>query len=497
MEKAKEILRLSQMGLSQRDVANSVGCSLGMVNAVLAKVKEAGVSDPLSLETKELGSIIYPPGKSNGKTVPDFEYVDREMKRKGVTLFLLWEEYKMRNPEWCMYSQFCAKYREYRKINSVYMRKIYKAGERMLVDWAGLTMKYLNGKGEEKPAYIFVAVLPASSLLYAEPLFDMKMESWIQAHVNAFEYFGGVPRLLVPDNTKTAVTKANRYESELNRTYKEMADHYGCAIVPTRPRSPTDKAPVETGVQIIERRIISKLRHSKFLSFEEIAEAFHAELEAVNEQPFQKLPGSRRSMFIETEQYELMKLPAQKYEYAHFKQSKAGFDYHVALDKSQYYSVPYQYAGKNVLLRWNSRTIEVFYEGERIACHVRNYDPRIRFITEPSHMPESHMAVSDWSPSRFISWASKTGNKTKEYIALLLKQKDHPEQAFRTCAAILRIASKVTKEQMEQACTEAAAQNIYSYTYFSRLLENHGSLEPVLHGNLRGKDYFKGESRVK
>jgi len=496
MEKAKEILRLSQMGLSQRDVASGIGCSLGMVNAILAKVKEAGVTEPLGLETKELGSIVYPPGKSKEKTEPDFKHVDREMKRKGVTLFLLWEEYKMKNPEGCMYSQFCTKYREYRKMNSVYMRKVYKAGERMLIDWAGLTMKYSNGKDGEKTVYIFVAVLPASSLLYAEPFHDMKMESWIQGHVNAFEYFGGVPRLLVPDNTKTAVTKASRYEAELNKAYKEMAKHYGTVIVPTRPRAPTDKAPVETGVQIVERRIIAKLRHYKFLSFDELAQAFNTELEMVNDQPFQKLPGSRRSVFLETEQNELMKLPSQRYEYAHFKQAKAGFDYHVALDKNQYYSVPYQYSGKNVLVRWNSRTVEVFFEGDRIACHIRNNNPHMRYITEPSHMPESHRAVSDWSPRRFISWAAKTGIKTKEYIALLLSRSEHPEQAFRTCAAILRLASTVAKERMEETCDLAVARNIYSYIYFSRLLENGNSNKPVIHENLRGKDYFKGDSHV-
>ena len=497
MEKAKEILRLSlQMGLSQREVAGAAGCSLGMVNAVLAKVKQAGVKAPLLLETKELGSIIYPPGNDKGKTEPNFEYIDREMKKKGITLFLLWEEYKLKNPQGYMYTQFCTKYREYRKKNSVYMRKFYKAGERMLVDWAGLSMKYSNGKDGEKTTYIFVAVLPASSYLYAEPLCDMKLESWIQGHVNAFEYFVGVPRILVPDNTKTAVTKISRYDSELNRTYKEMADHYGCAIVPTRPRSPTDKAPVETAVQIIERRIISKLRHSLFLSLQELSQAFKEELEALNTQPFQKLPGSRRSMFLETEQHELMRLPSCRYEYAQFKQAKAGFDYHVALDKSQYYSVPYQYAGQQVLLRWNSRILEVFCGGERIACHIKNTDPRKRFITDPHHMPESHKAVADWSPQRFMSWAAKTGIKTKEYISSLLKQKEHPEQSFRTCAAILRIASTVTKEQMEQACALAMAENIYSYAYFVKLLENRKNKEPVIHDNLRGKDYYKGETNV-
>ena len=496
MEKAKEILRLSQMGLSQREVASGTGCSLGMVNAVLARVMEAGVQDPLSLETKELGAIIYPAGKGNGtgKGEPDFEHVDREIKKKGITLFLLWEEYKMSNPEGCMYSQFCAKYRSYRKKNTVYMRKTYKAGERMMVDWAGLTMKYSNGSGEEKTAYVFVAVLPASSYMYAQPLDDMKIENWITGHINAFEYFGGVPRLLVPDNTRTAVTKAGRYEAELNKTYKEMADHYGTAIVPTRPYRATDKAPVETGVQIVERRIIAKLRHTRFLSLDELSEAFDVELQLLNDQPFQKLPGSRSSVFLEIERHELMRLPSLRYEYAQFKQAKAGFDYHVALDKAHYYSVPYHYAGREVLIRWTMRTVEVYSDGDRIACHVRNMDPRKRYVTEPSHMPDSHRAVADWSPGRFKSWAAKTGVKTMEYITSLLEHKEHPEQMFRTCAAILRLTASVTRQRMEEACALAMARHIYSYTYFSQLLEATKQGKPVIHENLRGKDYFKGDA---
>jgi len=498
MEKAKEILRLSlELGLSQREVASGTGCSLGMVNAILARVKEAGVTDPLSLGTKELGSIIYPPGSGSRKAEPDFAYIDREIKKKGITLFLLWEEYKLEYPDGCMYTQFCSKYREYRKKNSVYMRKVYKAGERMLVDWAGLTMKYSEGTNIEKTAYIFVAVLPASSFMYAQPFPDMKMESWIKGHVGAFEYLGGVPLLLVPDNVKTAVTKASRYEPELNQTYREMAEHYGTAIVPARPYSATDKAPAETAVQIIERRIIAKLRHTRFLSLNELSEAFHTELEALNDQPFQKLQGSRRSVFLSTELHELKSLPSSRYEYAQFKQSKVGFDYHIALDKAHYYSVPYQYAGQEVLIRTTSHTVEVFCKGERIATHVRSMEAKKRFITDPSHMPESHKAVADWSPQRFLSWAAKTGAKTKEYIAWLLGQYKHPEQAFRTCAGILRIASTVTPKRMEEASSMALAQNIFSCAYFVKLLESTEKQEPIIHGNLRGKDYYKEESHVK
>jgi transposase len=496
MEKAKEILRLSLMkGLSIRDVANATGCSLGTVSAVLSRVKESGVSDPLNLGPKELGEIIYPAARDKSRAEPDCAHIDRELKKKGVTLTILWEEYKIQNPNGYMYTQFCDKYRKYRKENSVYMRRIFKAGEKMMVDWAGLTMQYLED-GREKAAYVFVAILPASSYMYAHPFPDMKMENWIEGHVNAFEYFGGVPYLLVPDNTKTAVNKANRYEAELNRTYQEMAKHYGTAVVPARPYSPTDKAPVETAVQIIERRIIAKLRHTRFMSIGELQDAVYELVEELNKQPFQKLQGSRLSAFLETERNELMRLPETRYEYAQFKQARAGFDYHIALDKTHYYSVPYQFAGKTVQIRSTSRTVEVFCDGERIACHVRSMNANRRYITDPSHMPESHRAVADWSPERFLSWAEKTGPKTREYIGFLLGRKDHPEQSYRTCAGILRLGSKAMPVKMEETCALALAHNIYSYTYFCKLLEDRKKQEPVMHENLRGKEYYKGDDHA-
>jgi len=492
MEKAKEILRLSlQMGLSQREVASGTGCSLGMINTVLGRVREAAVPDPFSLSDKELGSIIYPPAKKKEKEEPDFQHISREMKRKGVTLMLLWEEYRAEHSNGYMYTQYCTKYREYLKKNSVYMRKTYKAGERMLVDWAGLTMHYTDKNGKSHNVYVFVAVLPASSIIYAEPFGDMKMESWIQGHVHAFEYFGGVPRLLVPDNTRTAVSKANRYEPELNATYQEMARHFKTVIVPARPYSATDKAPVETSVQIVERRIIAKLRHSRFLSLDELTETFDEQLELLNDQPFQKQEGSRRSMFLATEQHELQKLPEQKYEYADNKQVKVGFDYHVALDKAHFYSVPYQYAGKMATIRWNSRIVEVFCEGERIACHMRSCENHSRYTTDPAHMPENHRVVADWSPQRFISWAAKTGEQTRQYITALLNHWEHPEQAYRSCAGILRLASTVTAKHMEAACAEALASSTYSYRHLAKILQRLHLTEPVIHENVRGKNYYQ------
>jgi transposase len=232
------------------------------------------------------------------------------------------------------------------------------------------------------------------------------------------------------------------------------------------------------------------------LSLEELAEAVHAEIETVNNQPFQKLQGSRRSVFQSTELYELSRLPSQRYECAQFKQAKAGFDYHVAVDKAHYYSVPYQFAGKEVLIRTTSRTVEVFSEGERIACHVRETDPRRRFTTEHFHMPENHKAVAGWSPGRFKSWAAKTGEKTKAYITWLLERKEHPEQAYRTCAGILRIAAAVKPQRMEEASENALVHNIFSYACFVKLLENRDFDKPLIHENLRGKDYFTGGSHV-
>jgi transposase len=238
------------------------------------------------------------------------------------------------------------------------------------------------------------------------------------------------------------------------------------------------------------------MRNCLFLSLEELIEAFDAELQALNGQPFQKQPGSRRSVFLETERHELMRLPPRPYEYAQFKQAKVNFDYHVALDKAHYYSVPCQFAGKTVRVRSTSRTVEIFCEGERIACHARSADARKRFITDPAHMPENHRAVAGWSPQRFLSWAEKTGMRTKAYIAWLLERAEHPEQAYRTCAGILRLASTASPQRMEEACADALAHNAYSYAYFAKLLEGKKNQQPIIHENLRGKDYYQGGGHV-
>jgi len=499
VEKTKEILRLhDELGLSQREIAAATGCSLGTVSSTLSKAKAADITYPVEMTAKQLGSALYPPKDGTGEekhSEPDLENIHREMQRKGVTLTLLWEEYKTAHPDGLMYTQFCQRYRDFRKQNDVYMRKQYKAGERLETDWAGLTLPY----GEGQKAYFFVAALPASACLYVEPFRDMESYSWITAHVNAFTYFGGVPRILVPDNCKTAVQKADYYDPNINRTYGEMARHYGVAVIPARPRKPRDKPHAENGVQIAERRIIAKLRNRQFLTFEEIREATLEELDRLNRQPFQKLPGSRLSVFLETEKLALRPLPASRFEYAEWKTVKAGMDYHVEFD-GRYYSVPYQYAGRQLDLRATANSIEVFCEHERIASHIRSYTRQMRYTTDEAHMPENHRAVADWTPERFLTWARKFGTATEDYIGWLMEQREVPEQAFKTCAGILRLGKDLPAGRMETVCTQAKTQNIFSYKYFKMLLQSLQNqptpAKPIEHINLRGSGYYGGETHA-
>jgi len=499
MEKAREILRQHlELGLSQREIAQSVKVSLGTVSNVITKARDTGIEYPLKLSNKELGSIVYPPTQKEGKrkyVEPNMEYIHKEMQKKGLTLTLLWEEYKTENPDGLMLTQFCERYRTFRKQNDVYMRKNYKAGERVMVDWAGLTMSYSDESGEECTAYMFVAVLPASTYMYVEAFRDMQEMSWIDAHIHTFEYFGGTPSIATPDNTKTGITKPEYYDPETNQTYGEMAKHYGVAIVPTRVYKPRDKAPVEKGVQIAERRIIAKLRHRQFHSFIELHEAVREQLDIVNQEPFKQLTGNRLTLFEEIEKPELRPLPSTRYEFAEWKRVKASMDYHVQYDY-HFYSIPYLFASKEMSVRATSNIIEVFCDHERIASHIRNYSTINRYTTLPEHMPSNHRAIADWTPERFVSWAKKFGPNTQGYISYLMRRREHPEQAYKTCAGILRMGETLATESMEAICSAAIEKNIYSYKYFSILFKQMASdkkpADPIQHKNLRGSGYYGG-----
>ena len=502
MDKAREVLRQHfELRLSQREIAQSVGTSLGTVSGIITKARAAGLGYPIKLSNKELGSILYPPPQKDGRrkaAEPDLEYIHREMQKKGITLTLLWEEYKSGNPDGLMLTQFCERYRAFRKQNDVYMRKIYKAGERVQIDWAGLTMPYTDETGDEREAYIFVAALPASSYLYAEPFRNMEESSWIDGHIHAFEYFHGVPLIVEPDNPKTAIISADHHDPVANKTYAEMARHYGVAIVPARVRKPRDKAHAEKGVQIAENRIISKLRNRQFHDFGELWVAVRDEVDTVNRTPFKKLPGSRLSVFLELERPELRPLPLTRYEFADWKKARAAMDYHVAYD-DHFYSVPYLYAGKQLEVRATSNAVEVFCDHERIASHIRCYSLRDRYVTLPEHMPSNHRAITDWTPERFDSWARKTGPDTREYIRFLMQRREHPEQAYKTCAGILRMGESLPKSGMEDICRAAKEKNIYTYKYFKILFTQMASdaagqkqPDPIQHENLRGSGYYGG-----
>jgi transposase len=490
----KDILRYSTAGLSQREIAAAAGSSLGTVNTVLARIKGAALNDPLSLKEHELAAIVYPtPRKKAGsKPEPDMQYIHAELRRPAVTLNLLWEEYKAACPDGFGRSQFCAKYAQFLKHQDVYLRKVYKAGDQAMVDWAGMTMEYRDLNGDSHRVYFFVAILPASSLIYAEPFMDMGLQAWIQAHINAFEYFGGVPRLVIPDNLKAAVTKVRRYESSLNKTYQEMARYYRTAVLPTRVRSPRDKGPVENAVRIVEQRIMAVLRDRQFYSFPHLRQEAFETLRRVNESPFQKLPLSRKELFEKTEKLFLRPLPPSPYEYAVFKTVKVNFDYHVQYE-GFYYSVPFEYARQQVEIRATTGTIEVLSGGDRIACHLRSYDPCRRYTTCNQHMPKNHQAMADWTPQRFITWALKIGKQTEAYILWLMEQREEPEQAFKTCTAILHMADTHRAQEMEQAAERAVGMRATSVTAFQLILKQvaNESPLPLEHENIRGAAYYQ------
>jgi len=474
MSKVKEILRLKyDVGLSLRDIAASCNCGKSTVDEILKRAQNANITWPCELNDKELLSLIYPPAERYSKyTEPDMEYIFQEMKKKNVTLILLWEEYKRDNPNGLMYTQFCERYKEFKKTNQISLHIEHKAGEEMQVDWAGSTIPYFEpSTGEEKQSYIFVAVLPASSYPFAYAYKDMTLPSWIDAHVRAFEYYGGVPRVTIPDNTKTAVKKADLVDPQLNPSYAEMARHYGTTLIPARVGKPKDKAADENMVLNISRRILAALRNHQFFSLHEINEAIKSELVRFINRPFQKMEGNRL---------------------------KVAFNYHVEYDGC-YYSVPFVHIGKPARIRAMVSVIEVFVDGVRIAAHTRNFNPYKRYKTLPEHMPDSHKAVTGWSAERFLAWAEKIGPQTKQLIAQILDSREYPVQTYRACMGIMRLSSNSSAENMEAASNEALQKRTYTYKYFSMILKQVSGKENVVatekivpNTNIRGAKAYAG-----
>jgi transposase len=501
MLKAREILRLRhELKLSLREIGQACNCGKSTVSEVLGRAEKAGITWPIVLSDKQLMSMLYPPVENKtSPPEPDIEYIFCEMKKKSVTLMLLWEEYKEKHPDGIMYTQFCERYRNFKKNNKISMHKEHKAGGEVEVDWAGDTMSYVEPQtGKIRSAYIFVAVLPASSYPFAYAYGDMKTSNWIDAHVRAYEYFGGVPKVTIPDNTKTAVINADRVDPVLNKSYSEMAKHYRTTLIPARAGRPKDKAADENMVGNVSRRIIAALRNRQFFSLYEINQAISEELMKLINRPFQKLEGNRLSAFEKIDKPFLQPLPTTKYEYSEWKETKVQFNYHVDFD-GFFYSVHYSHINSKCSVRATSKTIEIYIGSQRIAAYPRNYNTFKRYTTFPEHMPEGHKAVSGWSPERFLSWAEKVGPNTRELIKHILESREYPVQTYRTCMGIMRFSKSYSNEIIENASRETLDKNTCSYKYFSIILKqvrakaSQINTERIIaHNNVRGRSAFAG-----
>jgi transposase len=508
MRSIREILRLKfGQKLSNRAIAKSCAVSHTVINHYVLRAVEAGLTWPLSdsLDDAALEQLLHPAkgepiNQKGDKEMPSMQYLYQELKRKNVTLQLLWYEYRQANPQGHAYSWFCEQYRRWRKTLDVTMRQEHRAGEKLFVDWAGQTMPIQDGRtGEVRQAQIFIACLGASSYTYAEARLSQSLEDWTAAHVNAFAFFSGVPEIVVPDNLKAGVTKACRYEPELNPTYLELARYYGVAIIPARVKRPKDKAKVESAVGFAERFILAALRNRTFFSLAELNAAITEKLTELNNRKFQKLDASRRELFEQLDKPALKGLPAQPWEYAWWKRATVNIDYHIELER-HYYSVPYQLVGKSVDVRVTAATVEVLHKNKRIASHRRSTH-KGGFTTIAEHMPERHKKYLEWTPARIIKWAGETGPNTQKLVAAILSSRPHPQQGYRSCLGILRLSNLYGAQRLEAASARAFAIGACSYKSIESILktgldrqqlstQSRTAQLPRAHENLRGKNYY-------
>lgn len=506
MRRIREVLRLKhECALSHSQIAQVLRVSKGTVSNYLNQAAAAGITHnaALGLDDAALMARLYPQRYVYRRfAVPDFASVHRELKKKGVTLQLLWEEYR-EGARGIAYSRsrFCERYVAFVGTLKRSMRQTHVAGEKLFVDFAGQTVPiYEVAEGDASRAHIFVAAWGASHYTYAEARASETKPEWIGAHVNAFAFFGGCPVLLVPDQPRALVSRPDRYEPQLNRTYEALAEHYGCAILPARPAKPRDKAVAELAVQITERWILARLRHHRFYSLAELNAAIAELLALLNERPFQKLEGSRRSWFELLDRPAMRPLPSMPFEYAEFKRACVSrLDYHVEFDR-HYYSVPHALVGQEVELRVTRTTIEVLWRARRIASHARSHR-RGAYSTTPEHMPASHRAHREWTPQRLIDWAASIGAATQSVITHILQTKPHPEQGYRACLGMLALARKYGAERLEAACARAVSIGAKNRRSVLSILVAGLDRQPVqsgldldsplpAHPNVRGPNYY-------
>jgi transposase len=505
MRKIREVFRLKfDCDISNRQIAKSCKIARSTVAEYLFRFQQAALSWPLpqNLDDNQLEQLLYPqlPAlPAHERPVPDWSYIHQQLRQKSVTLMLLWQEYKERHPHGYQYSQFCHRYRQWAaKIDPV-MRQEHRAGEKMFVDYAGQTVPvYDLHTNQMREAQIFVAVLGASNYTYAEATWTQTLADWIGSHSRAFAFFGGVPKLVVPDNLKSGVSKACFYEPDINPSYLDMANHYGTAVIPARVRKPKDKAKVEVAVQVVERWILARLRNRQFFSLHQLNQAIAELLENLNNKAFQKLPGSRKSAFESLDRPALNPLPAQLYQFAEWKKATVNVDYHIEVER-HYYSVPHTLIKKKLDVRITNNTVECFYKNKRVASHIRSH-LKGRHSTIKEHMPKAHQKWAQWTPDRFIRWAGKIGPHTQKLIENVLNARTHPQQGFRSCLGILRLAKSYGDDRLEAACRRAVAIGGTSYRSVESILKHNldqkplpdqsAKSSPIEHNNIRGARYY-------
>lgn len=506
MRNLREILRLRlQAGLSLRQIKSAQRVSLGAVQKLVSQAAAHGLDWSMieQLDDAQLARLFYPESDtrvSNQFQLPDWVMVHQELKRKGVTKHLLWEEYTQSYPNRSYsYPQYCFLYQAWVKKQKRSMRQMHKAGDKLFVDYAGQTVPIVAGEsGEIRWAQIFVAVLGASNYTFCEATWTQSLPDWLGSHARTFAFLGGVPRLIVPDNLKSGVSEACRYDPDLNPNYQQLAAHYGVAIMPARPYKPQDKAKAEVGVQIIERWILAKLRHQTFFSLAELNQCIRALLVDVNHKPFKQLNGSRQQWFESLDKPALHPLPRQAYHYTDIKTVKVNVDYHIQYDR-HLYSVPHHLVGEKLELHAQDQLIELYFQHRRITSHVRTYRPGT--TTVPEHMPLRHEMHHQWSAGRLMNWAQDIGGDVLLWVKAQLTRKQHEQQAYRVCLGLLNLSRHYPAQRLNNACAIANQNHLYRLKQIKSILHSNQDqlvsesseplpLLPQAHANIRGPKSF-------
>lgn len=488
MTKYREILRLHSLGFSQQNIAYSCSVSKKTVNRVINKAKELNISWPLDDRKTDdvLAELLFPSTKQSiiTKRIPDLAYIRKELLKNGVSKKLLWTEYmedcRLNKEEPLMYSQFCYHIQQYEQKRRATMHISRKPAEQVEVDWAGDPAHVIDpDTGEIVDAHLFVGVMTYSQYAYVEAFINEKQQAWITAHIHMYEFFGGVAKILVPDNCKTAVVHTGGwYNQQINAVYHEMAEHYGTAIIPARVRKPKDKPNAENSVGNISTWITAALRNEQFFSLAELNRAIREKLEAFNSRLFQKKEGSRMSLFRNEELPLLAPLPATPYELAEWKQATVQFNYHISID-AMLYSVPYEYIRRKVDVRITDKIIEVFYNHNRIASHRRLYGRKGQYSTIIEHMPEDHQKYLEWNGDRFRKWSERIGTNVHQVVDAMLTSKRVEQQTYKSCMGLLKLADKYSVESLETACKKALSYTATpSYKSIKNILSSRQDKSP-------------------